>query len=192
MPCEIDSPSPVPSPTSLVVKNGSKIRPRSSGLIPGPSSSTSTTCGPRRVHRPHHDIAGARRGVERLLGVHQQVQDDLLDLLAIDQHRQRLGGALHAQRDVLLPQVIGPQLGCLPDDLIEIGRRAIGRAAPDERQQVADDVPGPARFTPDDLEIAAHHRRIVVVVDQQLDAADNRLQRVVDLVRHTGDQLADR
>ena len=53
MPSEIERPRPVPSPTSRVVKNGSKIRPRSSGLIPGPLSVTSTVCidGPPRSRR---------------------------------------------------------------------------------------------------------------------------------------------
>ena len=37
---EIESPSPVPSPCRLVVKNGSKIRSRDSGGIPGPVSVT--------------------------------------------------------------------------------------------------------------------------------------------------------
>jgi hypothetical protein len=35
-------PTPVPLPTSLVVKNGSNIRNRISGGIPGPSSAIST------------------------------------------------------------------------------------------------------------------------------------------------------
>ena len=34
---------PVPSPTPLVVKNGSKMRPRTSSGMPGPLSSTSST-----------------------------------------------------------------------------------------------------------------------------------------------------
>src|SRR5262245_57595694 len=36
-------PSPVPAPTSLVVKNGSKMRPSSSGGMPDPSSRMATT-----------------------------------------------------------------------------------------------------------------------------------------------------
>ena len=36
----VESPSPVPFPTSFVVKNGSKIRSRNSGGIPGPVSAT--------------------------------------------------------------------------------------------------------------------------------------------------------
>ena len=40
MPWTIDRPRPDPSPTSLVVKNGSKIFGITSGGMPGPSSAT--------------------------------------------------------------------------------------------------------------------------------------------------------
>jgi len=40
---EMSSPSPVPWPTSLVVKNGSNTCGRTSGGMPGPVSATSTT-----------------------------------------------------------------------------------------------------------------------------------------------------
>src|SRR3569833_3031829 len=39
---EMDNPSPVPSPTGLVVKKGSKMRGRFSGAMPWPVSSIST------------------------------------------------------------------------------------------------------------------------------------------------------
>jgi len=43
----VERPKPVPLPTSLVVKNGSKMRSRSSGAIPAPVSLTeSATYGP--------------------------------------------------------------------------------------------------------------------------------------------------
>src|ERR1019366_9392964 len=41
MPCEIDRPNPVPSPTGLVVKNGSKSRGRTWGSMPQPLSAIS-------------------------------------------------------------------------------------------------------------------------------------------------------
>jgi hypothetical protein len=40
---QMASPSPVPTPTGLVVKKGSKMRCITSGLMPAPLSSTSTT-----------------------------------------------------------------------------------------------------------------------------------------------------
>jgi hypothetical protein len=50
MPRTVDSPSPVPLPNSLVVKNGSKIWSSTSGAMPVPVSATvSTTYGPGRA-----------------------------------------------------------------------------------------------------------------------------------------------
>jgi hypothetical protein len=40
---EMSRPSPVPSPTGFVVKNGSKMRVWTSGGIPSPVSAISTT-----------------------------------------------------------------------------------------------------------------------------------------------------
>ncbi len=49
---EMSRPSPVPSPTGLVVKNGSKTRSRTSGGTPGPVSRNSTsTWSPSRAVR---------------------------------------------------------------------------------------------------------------------------------------------
>jgi hypothetical protein len=42
----VESPRPVPAPTLLVVKNGSKMRGASSSGMPGPSSAISTIAQP--------------------------------------------------------------------------------------------------------------------------------------------------
>ena len=80
-PRHTESPSPVPSPTSFVVTNGSKIRSRIDSGIPGPVSSTSI-----RARRPAltdangDDVRLARplraRG-ERRSGVEEHVEQDL-------------------------------------------------------------------------------------------------------------------
>jgi len=50
IPWQMDSPSPVPSPSPFVVKNGSKMRPAISSGIPGPLSVTLTaTWSPARL-----------------------------------------------------------------------------------------------------------------------------------------------
>ena len=46
MPWQMDRPSPVPMPTGLVVKNGSKMRASRSGAMPVPVSCTSTSTRP--------------------------------------------------------------------------------------------------------------------------------------------------
>src|SRR5439155_20541777 len=66
IPYVMDKPSPVPFPTSLVVKNGSKIRRSTSGEIPSPGSvhATSTPSGPSEPEMRialHGDSATASR-----------------------------------------------------------------------------------------------------------------------------------
>src|SRR3989441_92886 len=64
IPWAMASPRPVPCPGGLVVKNGSKIRGRTSSGTPGPSSSNSTSTSPRcrrerTVSRPRPSIASS-------------------------------------------------------------------------------------------------------------------------------------
>ena len=83
----IARPWPVPRPTSLVVKKGSKIRERISSGMPQPSSLTEmmtssprccvlTRINPRRP-RVLDDVADGVRGVDH------QVQDDLVDVVDV-------------------------------------------------------------------------------------------------------------
>jgi hypothetical protein len=88
MECTRESPSPVPAPTSLVVKNGSKMRSSTSGAIPIPESRTS-----RRTYSPgaspgDHDVIDvaahwvARRcGVLRELAIPENRTDDVVEVV---------------------------------------------------------------------------------------------------------------
>ena len=67
---------------------------------------------------------------------------------------------------------------------------SLGRRAPDERQQVAHDFSGANRFRTNLLEIAPQLGTFFGI-DQQLGEAENRLQRVVQLVRDARHELAD-
>jgi hypothetical protein len=83
-------PRPVPMPSLLVVKKGSKMRSRSAGSTPGPLSARAATRAARRrspsvMGEPGGDgQAAARCRVrQRLLRVDQQVEHDLADLVAV-------------------------------------------------------------------------------------------------------------
>src|SRR5262245_17612334 len=95
------------------------------------------------------------------------------------------------ERDVALLQMKFAKLNDSPDNIVEIERAPIGCASAHERQEIADDLPGARRFAPYDFQIALHGGR-VALLHHQLDRTDNRLQRVIDLVRDTSDELADR
>ena len=113
MPSTVASPRPVPRPNSLVVKNGSNTCIAMSLGTPMPLSSThSRAYGPGRASawvrqklssdldhvRGDLQPAAAGHGVAR---VDREVDEHLLQLRRIGQHRARPVAGLEAERDVL-------------------------------------------------------------------------------------------
>ena len=80
------NPRPVPSPTSRVVKNGSKIRERFALSMPCPSPTPAAR--PRRWERRggRQSRAGASRVPHRLFGIEHEIEENLLQLSAVCQH----------------------------------------------------------------------------------------------------------
>ena len=98
MPWTIARPMPEPRPTSLVVKNGSKMRARTGGGMPAPLSATErTTQWPCTGDRHDAQTPADRRGAEAdrhgacagdgVAGVDAQVEEHLLDLDRVAAHR---------------------------------------------------------------------------------------------------------
>src|SRR6476646_10076473 len=74
--------------------------------------------------------------------------------------------------------------------LVQVDLAAIGCASPDERQQIAYNLTRASGLAPDDLQIAPQRWRRCLV-HHPLARSDDRLQRIVDLVCHARDELAD-
>ena len=127
---------------------------------------------------------------DRLLGVDDEVQHHLLQL---GHHRQHvlLGRVLDAQLDVLALEAPLPELGDRRDDVGQPDRRGVAGLLPREQREVADDAAGAGALLLNQDEIALDAFRHVGLHLQQLGEAENRLQRVVDLVRDAGHELAD-
>ena len=94
-------PSPVPWPSGLVVKNGSKIRSRTVGSMPVPRvvdvDRDAVAVGGRLG--PDGDAAAGRAGVDR---VGQQVHHHLVDLGRVAGHqRQRARGPCRSSTRLL-------------------------------------------------------------------------------------------
>ena len=84
------SPSPVPLPTSFVVKNGSKMR--SGCEMPGPLSRNAISIWSARDETCDLDLSRAAHFLYRVVGVVQNIQKHLLQLVRIaDGQRQFLG-----------------------------------------------------------------------------------------------------
>ena len=76
-------------------------------------------------------------------------------------------------------------------DVVEIHRRLLGHALSREREEVAHDAAGPLGLVVDDPQVLARNVGMQLPLEQQLGQAGDGGQRVVELVGHAGDELAD-
>ena len=93
--------------------------------------------------------------------------------------------------DVREPLLVGAQRQRLADDLVEVDHRARGLPLAGKRQQVADDARGALGFAEDDVD-AAPRCSVERLLGEPLGPAQDRRQRVVQLVRDAGNRLAER
>jgi hypothetical protein len=83
--------SPMPMPSALLVKNGSKTSFNLSSGMPGPRSDTDSSANFLDARSPDADDAiFARRVLHRVDPVHDKVQNDLLKLDAVAEDRKRI------------------------------------------------------------------------------------------------------
>ena len=129
-------------PTSFVVKNGSKIFGCTSSGTPGPVvvDFEDDRVAIEVVPGADDERAAAVGGEHRLLGVDDQVQQHLLNLVRIGKHLRQPGGERLDDRDVADALLVGAQRQRLAHDLVEVDHRARRVALARERQQVADDL----------------------------------------------------
>ena len=150
----------MPFPIALVVKNGSKIR-------------FCTSSGRRAivVHLEDHGVtfgllprakderAAAVCVEHRLLGVDDEVQQDLLDLVRIGKDGRKARGQRLEDHDVRDALLMHPQRQRFADHLIQVHRRPGRVTLPGERLQVAHDAGGALGGVVDGVEIGASARR---------------------------------
>jgi hypothetical protein len=104
----VDRPSPVTFSGGFVVKNGSKIRAWTSGVIPVPVSRTVT----ETAKAGHADLeAQSSTGVHGIPGVRRKIPQHLLQLCRIDAHATVVVGHLDRDRDVLSDHPVEQALG---------------------------------------------------------------------------------
>ena len=179
-------------PTGLVVKNGWNSLGSSSGVTPGPSSCTSSrTFLPASNTRIRMRPRLRRRGLDRLLGVDDEVERHLLDLGEVRVHlarRQRLD----VERDRRVIEIAPAKLDHLRDDLAQIDERRRPGLLAAESRQVADDFARAAALDLDERDFLERFGGQFAMTLEQLGGAEDRLQRIVQLVRDAGDEHADR
>ena len=201
----------MPTPSGLVVKNGSKIRGTISGAMPAPVSRTSIIDAPALVG-PGADADLVALGLalgDGLRGVEEQVQEHLAEarLVAVDQ--RHVAVVLHQARAVadLVPGHVDRRVEHAAHD----HRPARLLVAAREDLEVAHDVahplgalarlaqrldrprPGSGRCRPAPTTAAPACRgQRRQLPPREVDVRDDVRERVVDLVRHARRQRPDR
>ena len=148
MPYTLASPSPVPLPDGLVVKNGSKRCACVASSIPTPVSDTSSRtwrpasrpgCAATNVfverRRPDLDAESAARG-HGVAGVGGEVEQHLLDLDRVREDERHLGVGVEPDDDVL-PDKSTQQRHRVARHLGQIERRRVHLRSAAEREQPA-------------------------------------------------------
>jgi hypothetical protein len=92
----------------------------------------------------------------RLLGVDDQVEQHLLQLMAISQDLRQPGSKGVDDRDVRDTLLVGAERQCLANDLIDVHHDACRLSLACEGEEVADDPCGPLRLAQDGLDAAPH------------------------------------
>ena len=138
----IARPCPVPLPTSLVVKKGSKMLPADLLGDPGARIRDLERDALSERPRPDRDRAPVLRSADLLLDrvrrVHDQVQEDLVDVAEVALHSRDLPEVLLHVGDVADLVVRDGQRGA--NGLVEVGGREFGGSGVREPLHGADDV----------------------------------------------------
>ena len=111
-------------------------------------------------------------------------------VIATDLRQLLLALSHDLDRRSLQPQLAG---GDHARQQLVDGDRFAGHALRTRKhQQVADDLRGPIHILKRPVQLLAMCGVVMVLVHHQLEVSENALQRVAELVRDTGDELAKR
>ena len=185
----IGSPSPVPWLSREM--NGTKMRSRSSGWMPGPVSRTSIWTTPFGRRGAERDDAAVGRPAER---VREQVRDHLQHAVAVGDDRRRVGILVELEVDLAAPRLLAEaRVGALDEhadvDLLRVHREPV-RVELRQVEHVADEPLEPDRLAGDDVERGPLELGVVEQpVADRVDVALDRGQRRAELVRDRHQEL---
>ena len=147
---------------------------------------------PRRVvPGRERDLPGRRRLAHCLVGVRQQIDHDLVELMGVDPHGRGVVDQVQAHLHAVHAERVGHQLHGLLDDLVQLHLRPLGRALARQREEVLDDAPAPLCGVSELLHV---DRQGVVreLLRQQGRPPQHHGQGVVQLVGHASQKRAHR
>src|SRR6516165_9350495 len=143
-----------------------------------------------QIGRADFDARGAARIAHGIVGIVQNVQKNLLQLVRVPDHQVEILVQVFEYLDTAAMEIIGAQLHGAVQDGVELDRLALRRHGTGEGEQVLHDLFGALRLLQDDAQVLAGALRYIGILEKQIGKAENRGKRVVDLMGDTGNQLA--
>jgi hypothetical protein len=141
-----------------------------------------------------HDVPGLDRQHastrHRIAAVDGEVDDHLLDLAAVGQHRRRLATAQHADLDVLADQALQHRHD-RGDHLVQVEHGWLEHLLPREREQLPRELRGALDGALDLVELLGAGARADARTGH-LAVPGHHRQQVVEVVRHAAGELAHR
>ena len=125
-----------------------------------------------------------------LLGVRHEVDEDLLELVAVRPHRRKAWLHVPVDLHALDPEVGRGERQDLLDEIVQHHVAPLERHLPAERQQAPHDVARGVRRLADHLRVFLEPVGRLLLED--VARADQHRQRIVELVGDAGDELAER
>ena len=187
MPWTVASPSPVPSPASFVVKNGSKARSRDLRR----HARAVVADGQAHARLGPGDADGERAaGGHRVAGVDGEVDEDLLELRTVGQHRHEVGPDGDPQGDPLAQCAVQQPLEVAREDadVEDLGLDDLPAA---EHEELARERGGPVGGAPDLVDVVADPRVGRELALGEPHAGQDHGEQVVEVVRDAARELPD-
>ena len=142
------------------------------------------------VPRAHDEGAAAVRREHGLFGVDHEVQQHLLHLVWVREHLRQPRSERVDHGDVGHALLVGAEGQRIAQDVIQVHHRARALALAREGEQVAHNPRCALRLREDRLD-PAPRGGVHLARRQALGPREDRRERIVQLVRHTGDRLAE-
>ena len=181
------------APAGRVEKKASKIRARTSSVIPTPVSITSST-----IHGPSRRVVRISSPPEGMAcsALRTRFKRACLNRSASMPDRRQVGRELGADHDPLGRRVRLVEVAELVDDRVQVGRLELQVLDPGEPEEVLEDVVQPMDLVLqplDPLQHAAVARGLGVlkVLGQQVEVQRDRRERIADLMSQPAGELGD-
>lgn len=138
-----------------------------------------------------HNAAGTTGGGNRLLTVHEQIENHLLELDGIGERGREIGCEMDLDSDAGALEIVGAQAEGALDDFVEANGRTVQLGLASEHEQAADDVGGAFGFLTEAMGIG-ERAAVEGPFKQQMAVAHHRGEGIVQFVGDAGDHLAER